>query len=66
MKLKTVKNKTVKHGKIYKVKYRSGGTYEYGYGIYRPEKHINVDILCDEGGVIYLPVQDVIFIKRYK
>lgn len=66
MKIETEKGKVVKHNKIYRVKYKWGQGYEYGYGIYRPDKHIHVDILCDSGGVMYLPVENVVFIKRYK
>ena len=47
---------------IYRIKYAWNGGFRLGVGRYNPDKHDNVDIICDNGGVTYIKLQDVYFL----
>jgi hypothetical protein len=64
--MKTKSGKKVQEGRIYELKYKWGEGYAYGYGIYHPKQHSQVDIICHDGGVTYAEPEDVIFLKQYK
>ena len=66
MEIKTKYGKIVHENRIYELKYKWGDSYAYGYGIYHPDKHSQIDIICNNGGVTYADPKDVIFIKKYK
>ena len=64
--MKTKYGREVQENRMYELKYKWGDSYCYGYGMWHPDKHHNVDIIREDGGVTYQSPKDVVFLRLYR